>query len=219
MRIWPFRKQDEPADFWGWFERNRPAIESSVGRLYATANDAAAEIVRDPTMLQLKVQLHRYDSRLSFLIGPIEKGYDLEITAEGDEQAFASVFRLIRAAPQLPNWRFTPLRPHQPDAYPQLDGLDFSSSDFRFETKPSDESPGKFDFLMIANTEHDVLADEERFHHLAFLTLQSHLGEHDFTRYVDSITVRDKAWAEKLGGFETLPLSELQKKFLPLRPN
>lgn len=90
-------------DFWTWFQANQTSFHASV-----KANDRVVETFLD----KLGPELAKLKEGIYFLTGMFdEHTAELILTAEGDVLVIPVVEDLVAAAPKLPNWRFTALKP------------------------------------------------------------------------------------------------------------
>jgi hypothetical protein len=86
-----------PSSFWTWFR--------------GFADRLRHDHVPDAFQDELLSQLHRYDSRLYFLICTNTSPCELIITADGNRDAFSAADSLVAAAPDLDGWTFIAVKP------------------------------------------------------------------------------------------------------------
>lgn len=195
--------------FWTWFSSNAERLRHD----FADAR-AADEIF--PVIERIREQLHRYDERLFPLIGLDEDDSpELIITAEGDAQAFLSVFELIKAAPTVDGWRIVPLKPRigtcEGFRSIEVDGEELALDDTRFVMA----SNGTEVELAILIDDYAEEA-EERFRHMALTLVECLIGERDLATRVHALDVVRLSDFKKVAGHEGWPIRELASAIPPV---
>lgn len=207
--------------FWSWFSANRALYEQLIGIMEA----AGAGQVPSPAVLAGIEKLHdalgKYDNRLRFEFGRDEqKRFDLVITADGNPAVFDSVFKLVAAAPAIPGWVFTPLKPRRPEALPaaEVEGRMVSAETFRFHAAPDPEVPGKTVVLILVDAP-DLDERADMYDQLAFLSVDAQLGELDSNRLVSGVMVLPLAMFRAESGHDGQPITELGDAFPAAKAN
>lgn len=218
MTMW-WSKRD-PAVFWSWFEANRSQAQQTVDWMQSSGGHVDHGQL-DRRLEPIRKALSKYDKRLAFEIGRMEATgeYNLVVTAEGDEAAFASVFALFKAAPRLPGWHITPLKPRRPDGHVhvQVGATTVSTESFRFHHQPDESAPGKSTLLFLVTGEQAFLHEHwDLFQQLGRLAAQAQLGEHDLARYVSLLAVVRLDAFQARWRHDGRPIGDLQDAFPPL---
>lgn len=211
----------DPSRFWSWFASKRAVYEALIA---GTEQEGGGQ-PPSPAVLsgikRLYKALAQYDERLKFEFGRDElKRFDLVISADGDAAAFDSVFKLVAAAPALPGWVITPLKPRRPDALPaaQVEGRMVSSDRFRFHAAPDPEAPGKSVVLVLVDAP-DLDAMPDLYEQLAFLSVDAQLGELDSDRLISGVMVVSLDMFRAESGHDGQPITELGEAFPAARAN
>ena len=154
-------------EFWTWFQ----SIASSLG----------ADIENRALLEELDARLHRFDSRLSWEIGPGEiESWQLVVSPNLDPDLRPAAQKIIFHAPVIPDWEFHFARRPKEWDYKLL----MQRSDGR-EPLRLDASGWGFVLLRHPDGSHEIvlqgdnlasLDDDERWH-AAAITLESILGE------------------------------------------
>lgn len=97
MRL--FRREAPEERFWRWF------VENSDRLLHFEAD-------RDRVFKELGKELGRVERGLTFEFGPVQDGRrEFIVSADGIQERFPAVRRLVAAAPPMPQWTVIPFRP------------------------------------------------------------------------------------------------------------
>jgi hypothetical protein len=102
--MWANMNDDNKNNFWEWFVNSKDSYLQL---------DNLAENEKELLLDQLLDQLHSYCDKLYFQIGGHEtvEEKELIISAEGNIQYFSAAEELVKAAPQLPEWKIIALKP------------------------------------------------------------------------------------------------------------
>jgi hypothetical protein len=209
------------AKFWSWFAANRATYEQLIDAMEAAGAGKPPSPAVMTGIERLHEALAKYDNRLRFEFGrDTLKRFDLVITAEGDPVAFDSVFKLVAAAPALPGWIITPLKPRRPDALPaaEVEGRMVSSDKFRFHATPDPDTPGKSMVLVLVDAP-DLDARADLYDRLAYLSVDAQLGELDSVRLVSGIMVLPLELFRGESGHDGQPITELGDAFPAAKAN
>jgi len=124
-----FDKRSREERFWDWFVENSDRIfdfESHQDAVFRDLGRALSKVNRD----------------LAFEFGPPETPREFIVSAEGIEELFPFVERLVAAAPSLPQWRVLAFRqPGDPGATIQFAGHEFGPSDIWFKAHQGSGKP------------------------------------------------------------------------------
>jgi hypothetical protein len=192
------------ADVWTWFQKN----EQPFYRVVREHQD-----IEQGFFNLLAPRLDAVHDGLFFLAGMCDDDRaELVITADGTVKNIVFVEELIRAAPALPNWQFTALKPATDitDVVIQMSGYEFSAEHLSFYANELPAYPDEIDITVV----HADLTAENRdtITNGTYIFLDNYLGELDFVSHIDNLEVVGKAEAQK----ELVPIDKL-KGFLTWR--
>jgi len=168
---------DAVQQFWSWFVRHESR--------YRLKQWSPAEFLEAAIG-----QLRSFDPWLKLLVSS-DNGGELEliVTADGDIALFTRVHELVRAAPQVPGWRFTPLK--QPMGMEQvrieMNGEEFSRATLHFYAEESDRFPDEV-ALVLTHKAYRT-ADDELFQSGGMIYLENALGELNAATRIDRYRV------------------------------
>lgn len=152
-------------NFWVWFEANRDFLAQ-----YDTNTAGVTRAVGS--------RLQNVDRGLTYEMGRATDGvYEFIVSAGGVRDVFPEVRRLVKAAPEIENWRIIAFRPRRPEAV--MDTLEYagykvSSRDIWYR---SGEQDGAFALTVHVR---GLDADNEKIKtRAAFIMLDLTLGEYD----------------------------------------
>lgn len=192
-----FSKENKEQKFWNWFIKNQEKLLVDSGN-------------ENRTVDQLSIKLTEYKEGLTFEVSTeIEGKKEFIISADGLEELFPYVQKLITSSPDLQNWKFIAFRPRMQD-YTNFK-LDYAEMEFDPEkiwVKPIIDD-GNFDLILYLPN-----FNEENKNILisgSYILLDMALGEYDVVtgiRYLDHQALSEDPKQEGL-----LPLSELRKIF------
>ncbi len=201
--------EPKSVQFWTWFARNAEQLRHDFAD--AEAPEQIASVVE-----RIRAELHRYDERLFPLIGLDEDDRpELIITAEGDAQAFLSVFELMKTAPKFEDWQIVPLKPRigtcEGFRSIEVDGEELTLDDTRF-VMSSNGTEVELAILI------DDYADEaeERFRYMATTLVECLIGERDLATRVNALDVIRLSDFKKAAGHEGWPIRDLATAIPPV---
>ena len=203
---------DERALFWDWFEKN-------AGQLWTSIAEATSPEELEPALIQFIEALHRYDDRLSILIGAnIDGIHEVIVTAEGSADAFQSVFELIRCAPEAPGWKFIPLKPRFGEVdlidTVQHQGCELRLEDVRFAMADGDE------LLSLAIIVDDFTEETGPIYEfIAINMIESLIGEYDLATKIGGIELFTRDKFRQIAGHDGYPLAEFIEAIPPSLPH
>jgi hypothetical protein len=206
--MWPWKKAAEislpqveegnPASFWAWFLENEETMAEDVSNMFASgtgSSEAGAKIHE---------ALDQYGDGLCYEIGRLNDGrLDLVISADGLFDRFPSVIELVANAPRSQKFKFTAFRQRQSNCMLEMNGVRVSAEDCDYLIRSSAERPGKFDIVIFIDA--PGASEKERWH-VAYILLDSTIGEYDMETLIGAIDVEGKIAAQDL---ETKTLDKL----------
>ncbi|HEY3405474.1 MAG TPA: DUF695 domain-containing protein [Ohtaekwangia sp.] len=203
-----FSKKDEPvknnAEFWEWFRKH----ERTFFHVIRTGND-----IEEKFFNKLSPKLDELKSGYFFLTGMCdEHTAELVITPDGAIRNIVFVEELVAAAPVIPGWKFTALKPAldiesvritMGDYSFDRDTLSFYSNDLK-------DYPDEIDITVI----HRDYTEENKstITNGTYIFIDNYIGELDSVTTIDNLIVAGKAEAGK----ELVPIGKL-KAFLTWR--
>ncbi len=182
--------------FWKWFTEHEPALFMAAG-----SRDLFDELLE---------RLRTIHESLTYQCGPEgEAPRELIFSADGIKEAFSAVEATVDAAPTLSRWRFTRFRPRVEDyAGCRIDiGTQVvRGEDIEYVITSDGVLLGLHLFVRGCNED-----DDRSFLGVAFLFLDSALGEYDMECKVGALRVH--AWNSTVLKEHRRPFSELREHF------
>lgn len=194
--------------FWTWFRSHAERLR----RAFTAAESASStELLVD----EIGDQLHRYDVRLYPLIGASADGScELIVTAEGNAEAFPSVFDLVAVALPIDAWTFTPLKPRFGEVDPITsvahDGIVLSLEATRFAIRVEADRHR----LAILVADHDQ-GDAMAYRFAALQLVEALIGEYDLATRVSAVDVLPLSVFRSAAGHDGRPLIALLEAIPP----
>ncbi|GGA82664.1 DUF695 domain-containing protein [Puia dinghuensis] len=196
-----FGKKAAPAtieDFWTWFLRNEQAF-------YGTIKTMDSHSISGRFLDKVIPRLHVLNPRFFCETGMSDDTTaELVISAEGDIKTFVFVEKLIAAAPTLPHWKFTALKPSTgAGCRIEMYGTIFGSESIRFFYKDDPQFPDEIDLTMV----HEDFGEDNRqsITHGCLLYLDTLLGELNAATLIDNLHVT----GPQPGNEELIPMEKL----------
>ena len=176
--------------FWTWFEKNSSSYTDF-------------EVDQENLFDILNQKLNKIDENLTFEFSPKFDDGDREliISADGIQSSFPSVLKLVKSAPQIPNWRIVAFRqPHLEYTRINYKNLELSFSDVFFRYSIEGAKVGIE--LNIRN-----FKDDNDYITASYLVLDNVLGEYDTETYLSWIERKllDENQIDTLYPIEELP--------------
>ncbi|MGN7723521.1 DUF695 domain-containing protein [Chitinophaga sp. 22620] len=131
------------ASFWKWFARH----EREFYRVLHKGKEIDSRF-----MDKVIPPLHQLNEQFYSLAGKYdEHTVEMVISAEGDIKSFVFVEDLVAAAPALPGWKFTALKPGLgfADIEIGMNGYTFSSRNISFYSNENPEYPDEIDITFV----------------------------------------------------------------------
>ncbi|RRA92268.1 hypothetical protein [Paenimyroides viscosum] len=168
MAFFSFKKENKEDKFWNWFIKNEEYIYKNVDNLE----------LRDAIFDDITEHFQEIDENLTFEFSPIhENGIrEFSISADGIEESFSAVNKMISKSPKLKNWQFNSFRQRIPG-----DELTINYGDYKI---------GYDDIYFTYSTENDELGielftrnfdDSGEMKNVIYILLDGLIGEYDVT--------------------------------------
>lgn len=191
-------------DFWNWFQQNEKGFFGVVKNRKNIEKD--------------------FFNPLSAKLGELKDGYyyltgmhddntvELVLTADGNTKNIVFVEELVKAAPTLPGWKFTALKPalEIENVSIEMAGYQFNSENLSFYANEIPRYPDEIDITIV----HKSYTEENKAPIVngTYIFLDNYLGELTFVNNIDHLTIIGKEAAQK----ELIPVAKL-KDFLTWR--
>jgi hypothetical protein len=200
-----FNKKEKPitsyADFWEWFQQHEQKFYKVVKN-----NGDIKSVFFD----KMAPKLNELKDDFWYVTGMFDEHVaELVLTPDGAIENIVFVEELVQAAPTLPNWKFTALKPaiSIENIRIEMGGYAFKSENLSFYSVDHKEYPDEIDLRIV----HDDYNEEDKKTIIngTYLFLDNYLGELNSITTIDDITVISRAEATE----ELIPISKL-KDFL-----
>lgn len=191
-------------DFWLWFQKNARRFFEVV---------KSRDDVEKNCFDELAEKLGEIKEGYFFLAGMAsEQTAELVLTADGDVKNIAFVEDLVKAAPEIGGWKFTPLKPalQAEDIHIEMEGFRFDKDNLSFYSNDSGEFPDEIS-ISVAHEDYTE-KNKQQIVTGTLIFLDNYLGELDFVENIDRIKIISDKDAIK----ERIPISRL-KEFLKWR--
>lgn len=197
----------EPVDqipvFWKWFQSNELQLFTGLSAS-PTDNSISA----------FSAQLKAIDDDLAFEVGKASGGMaELDVSADGIEELFPVVERIVASAPKMKYWKVVAFRqPTPPETlktsairYRSSEGTDgnLAVSDMRASAKRNGDKAA----VIIYIKDYDGSEDHQR---MSLIMLQQAIGEYDLIKRVESVQYKPTSEATDEN---SVPLAEFGKAF------
>ncbi|GAA3579508.1 DUF695 domain-containing protein [Snuella lapsa] len=185
-------------DFWDWFQENEKKFYSVLKR---QGN------IKGVFFDKLSPKLNELKDGFWYLAGMYDENIsELVITPDGVIKNIVFVEELVQAAPKIPNWKFTALKPAIDIENVRIDmaGYTFDSKNLSFYSIDHKDCPDEID-IVIAHSDFNE-RDESTIVNGTYIFLDNYLGELNSITTIDNLKVISKNRAEK----ELIPISKLQ---------
>jgi hypothetical protein len=211
-------REATPKDFWDWFQAHEKAFYKALKKKYD--RDRLDKDVLVPIMKQL----HTINSQFYCQVGMENADTaDLVITAEGDIKSFVFVDELIAAAPKIPHWTFTNLKPASGLTISvEMENYVFDKETISFYANNHAQYPDEIDLTLVHkdfNKDNDSTITNG-----CLIFLDTILGEYNALTLIDSVTVKgmdatnkDLIPIEKLNSFLIWREKEFVEKYKGFR--
>ena len=200
-----FGKKEEPIktynDFWNWFLENEKSFYEVVKN---------SKNIEKDFFNKLSPKLDELKEGFLFLTGMCDDTTaELVLTPDGIVKNIVFVEELVNAAPKLPNWKFTALKPALDIERVgiRMGNYEFGNENLFFYPNDHENYPDEVD-IVIAHKDYKE-SDKSLITNGVYILLDNYLGELNSVTTLDNVTVIAKEQAEK----ELIPISKL-KDFL-----
>lgn len=184
-------------EFWDWFRVHEKTFFEAV---------KTHTNIEEDFFDQMSPMLSQYKENIYFLSGMCEENIaELILTPDGNIKNIVFVEELIASAPQLPNWRFTALKPvhDMGDGFLEMAGYKFGTQNLSYYAIHDEAYPDEVDIVIVYD---DFVAEDERTIGSAiYLYLDNFLGELKSITTIDNLTVVSRENAKK----DPVPLTNL----------
>lgn len=185
------------ADFWNWFGQHAPRFAEVI-----KSNGNIEKHVFDV----IRPKLHQLDDNIFYLVGLDGDTVELVLTVDGKFKSIAAVEELVAAAPAIPGWKFTALKPAMGSGVGiGINGFEFNSSKLHFYANEHANYPDEIDITIV----HDDYRDEEgkAMAQGVYLYLDNYLGELQFVSTIDNMRITGRDGATN----ELIPIDKLEE--------
>jgi hypothetical protein len=190
--------------FWHWFRAHEKRFHEVM-----MANDD----VDNNFLEKLMPALQQLNTQFYCLAGQEDANtIELIITAEGDIKSFVFVEELVAAAPALPGWKFTALKPaFGTDKWSvNMNGYKFNHETIGFYSNTDENYPDEIEITLV-HTDFSE-SNEKAIANGTLIYLDNTLGELNAATLLDAVQVTGSCPSNK----ELIPISKL-KSFLEWR--
>lgn len=185
-------------DFWNWFRANEKTFYKSVKK---------GENIEKDFFNKLSPKLGELKDGFFYLTGMYDSNIaELILTADGVLKNIIFVEELINAAPMIPNWKFTALKPATKIESNgiRMEHFTFDSENLSFYSIEHKNYPDEIDIVIVYN-------DYKEKHKSTitsgiYIFLDNYLGELNAITTIDNLAVISKERAEK----ELIPIDKLR---------
>ena len=197
-----FKSKDEKIktyhDFWQWFQQHEKEFFNVVSQ-------------------RNNIEKNFFD-KLSPKLAELKEGYffvtgmqndttaELILTADGNPKNIVFVEELVAAAPVIPGWTITCLKPSL-----NIENVNINMGDYEFSKESlgfyANEIPGCPDEIDITVVHKDCNEDNKKqILNGVYIFMDNYLGELDFVNNIDILSVKNKNEAEQ----EIIPIEKLK---------
>ncbi|WP_276483459.1 DUF695 domain-containing protein [Paraflavitalea pollutisoli] len=185
-------------DFWKWFQSNAAAFHKVVKQ----RGDLEKEFFD-----KLGPKLNALKDGYWYLTGMYDDHCaELVLTADGALENIVFVEELVAAAPAIPHWRITALKPALSieDVNINMDGYEFKESNLSFYATHHEDYPDEVDIVFVYDGFNET--DRDTIVNGVFIFLDNYLGELYAATAIDKVTVRGREQQEQ----ELIPMGKLK---------
>lgn len=185
-------------EFWNWFAENSNSFYQAI---------KTHEGIEENFFDKLTPKLNEVRENIYFLTGMMnETTAELIFTPDGVIKNIAFVEDLVSAAPEIPNWKFTALKPETniENIGIQMDDLVFNSETVSFYPNEHAEYPDEIDITIV----HKNFSEEnkEAITNGVYIFIDNYLGELNSVTTIDNMNVVGENDAKK----ETISIAKLK---------
>ena len=202
LKKW-FGKKEAPittySDFWNWFQQHEKA--------YFTAVKAGGDRIEKDLFDKLSPKLQELKGGLFLVAGMYdEQTAELIITPDGVIKNIVFAEEIVQAAPAIPGWRFTALKPalDMLDVRIKMEGYVFDKDHLSFYSNDSSAYPDEIDITVLYQDYKKE--DETSIINGTYIFLDNTLGELNSITTIDNLTVAGSPGANQ----ELIPIEKLK---------
>lgn len=186
------------ADFWNWFQQHEQTFFKVVKE--------RVNIERD-FFNKLSAKLNELKDGYWYLTGMYDDNtVELILTPDGNIPNIVFIEELVAAAPNIPGWKFTALKPaiEINDVGIEMNGYKFDSGNLRFYPTEHPEFPDEIDIAVV----HDSYTEQnkDKIGSGVYIFLDNYLGELNFATMIDNLKIIGRAEAQG----ELIPIDKLK---------
>ncbi|SMC42637.1 DUF695 domain-containing protein [Moheibacter sediminis] len=185
-------------EFWYWFAENSNSFHQAI---------KTRELLEENFFDKLTPQLNELCEGIYFLTGMMnEITAELIFTPDGVIKNIAFVEELVNAAPEIPNWKFTALKPETDieNVGIQMDEFTFSSETVSFYPNEHAEYPDEIDITIVHKNFNEE--NKEVIINGVYIFIDNYLGELNSVTTIDNMTVIGESDATQ----ETISIDKLK---------
>jgi hypothetical protein len=179
-----FGKKDVPIksndDFWGWFIENERRFANIIKKQGNIDKDVFDEVT--PKLDQLR-------EGIFLLTGMFDEDtVELVLTTDGVIENIVFVEEIVNAAPEIPGWKFTALKPamDRETFEVSMGDYNFSTENILFYANKDNIYPDEIDITFSHNDLNDT--NKAEISRGCFIFLDNFLGELNFSTQIDNLT-------------------------------
>ncbi|MGX1754101.1 DUF695 domain-containing protein [Sphingobacterium sp. NPDC055346] len=184
-------------EFWHWFE----ARAKEFYQVIKSGKDVEEKFINI-----FAPELDRVEPKVFFLVGmDKDKKAELVFTPDGIIKNVLWAEKIVEAAPDIENWKFTALKPesNNEDFAIRMHNLHFDKENIKFYPILHDNYPDKIDLMFVYDPYHEE--SREEILNGIFIFLDNYLGEETMIQCIDKIDVRGPQNLQE----ELIPLNKL----------
>ena len=202
----PSKSNDEIAihsvqDFWDWFVQH----EQDFYRTVKNNGD-----IENAFFNILSPKLRQLHNGIFFLVGMSDENTaELILTPDGKLKNITFTEKIVEAAPHLPNWKFTAMKPATQVEFAaiQMGDFTFSKDNLHFYSNEHTAYPDEIDITIVYDDYDEP--NKELIANGVYIFLDNYLGEQHSITMIDNVQITSKDLAEK----DLVPMEKL-KDFL-----
>lgn len=190
------------ADFWDWFQQNQEGFYTALKN-----GDQLEKNFFD----HLSEKLKQLNNACFFLAGMVnDNTADLIFTADGVLKNMPFVEELVAAAPSIPNWKFTALKPEMniDNLGIDMQGYKFNKDSLHFFATQTEQYPDEIDITIVYDNWDEN--NKETITNGVYIFLDNYLGELEFATQIDRINVSGHNQSTQ----ELIPIEKLKDYLL-----
>lgn len=197
-----FGKREQPIetvnDFWKYFEAHAATFHKVVQE---------HKNIHTEFLDKIGAKLSQLSEGIFYLTGMYDDNTaELILTPDGNITMVAFIEDLVAAAPNIPNWRFTALKPSSSieNTNISMDGFDFSKDTLFFYENSNEEYPDEIDITMVHKDYSE--ANERPIVSGIYIFLDNYLGELNAIADIDGMSFANLETATE----ELVPIEKLK---------